>query len=573
MSKMYILNKILSKKEMFNLYFIFFLMIINSFLEAFSIGALIPLLSIVFGIDDSNFFGSKNFNFLEEINLNISIDFLIFSIIGLYLIKYAFFVLYTRFQTGFILNLTVSLRRRLFEDYLNKPLKFHNKILSAEIVRNINNEVAIFVKNFVSAILTFSLSLFTITLILILLLLVNVKSTLVIIAIFGFIYVIIGKIFSKWLQKVGKDRQYHNKFSIKYIYRSLQSIMEIKLLELEKFYVKNYIYHINKIAQQSINRNIVGIMPKILFEATLIIFVLLVIYYYKINNLSIESLFAQLLLFATAAFRVMPALNIIAQSRQQVQFGQPAAELLCNIIDNFEPKEILNNNKISNEILFKKNISIKNMSFSYDEDGKEIVKNFNLNISKNDSIGIVGSNGSGKSTLVKLLCGLLEPTKGVIEIDGLNINNQIKQWRRLIGFVPQEINLIDGTIKENICLGLKEENINNEKILEVINRAQLTDFIEKLPNGINSYIGESGVNISGGERQKLGIARTLYRDHEIIILDEATSHLDSNSEIEFIKMLDIQYKNKTKIIVSHRVEALKFCKKIFNIDNIKKYEN
>ncbi|MDC3125768.1 ABC transporter ATP-binding protein/permease [Candidatus Pelagibacter sp.] len=563
MKKINILRKILSKKEMLNLYFILFLMIINSFLEAFSIGVLIPLMSIVFGIDKANFFGEENYDFFENLNLDISSGTLIFGIIFLYILKYLFFIVYTKLQSEFILNFTVSLRKRLFEDYLEKPITFHNQTLSAEIVRNINNEVNVFVKNFLQAILTFSLSSFTIALILVLLLLVNVKSTFIIILLFGIIYIIINRLFSNWLKKTGKDRQFHSKFGIKYIYASLRSIIEIKLFELEKFYVDRYVYHVNKIAKQSILRSIVGIMPKILFEASLIIFILLVIYHYIINDLSIESLFAQLILFATAAFRIMPALNLISQSRQQIQFGQSAADLLVEITNNFEIKKKLDYKNLNNNFNFKKNI--KNLSFSY-EKGKNVFENISLDIQKFESIGIVGSNGSGKSTFVKLICGLLEPTSGSIKIDDSNVNDQIYQWRKLIGYVPQEINLIDGSIKENICIGISDDKIDEKKLFDVLNDVQLNEFLDKLPDGINSYIGEFGVNISGGEMQKIGIARTLYRNFEILILDEATSNLDSESEKKFIELLSNRYKDKTKIIISHRVEALKFCVKTYDLN-------
>jgi len=309
-------------------------------------------------------------------------------------------------------------------------------------------------------------------------------------------------------------------------------------------------------------------MPKIMFEASLIIFILLVIYHHTSNNLPIESLFAQLILFATAAFRIMPALNLISQSRQQIQFGQPAADLLLKIISNFEIKEIINYKNLNKNFNSPNNISIKNLSFSYEKE-KYVLKNISLDIKKFETIGIVGSNGSGKSTFVKLICGLLEPTSGSIKIDDTNIDDHIYRWRKLIGFIPQEINLIDGSIKENICIGISDDNIDEKRLLDVLNEAQLKEFLDKLPDGINSYIGESGVNISGGEMQKIGIARTLYRNFEILILDEATSNLDSESEKKFIELLSTKYKDKTKIIISHRIEALKFCKKIYDLNHKK----
>ena len=570
MEKFNIIKTILSHKEKKRFLIVSFFMIINGILEAFSIGILIPLLSIVFGIDNSDLFPNDKANILKNFDTETSFHFIIFLIVSIYIFKYIFFIFFTRFQTSFILNLKISLQKRLYEDYLKKPIKFHNKVLTAEIVKNINNEISIFINNFISSILAFLFSLMIIIMITILLFMINLKTTFLVILFFGFIYFIIGKTFTKYLIKIGKIRQYHDKNSIKYIYRSLRSIIEIKLLELEKFYVENYYYHINKMAKQSVNRNIIGILPKVILEASLILSILFLIYFYKIKGLSVEILFAQLLLFATAALRILPALNNILKNRQNMEYGLPAARLLLNIVKNFEKEKTEKKNIKSSKFYFNNQISCKNISFKYEESEKNIIKNFNLEIKRMNSVGIVGSNGSGKSTLLKIICGLMEPSEGTIEVDGINIYNDIVKWRRLIGFIPQEIHLIDGTVRENICLGLNKKEIDNKKIMKIIEQTQLKEFIEKLPNGINSYIDEEAANISGGEKQKLGITRTLLRDNEILIMDEATSNLDNKSEIEIVKMLNNEYKNKTKIIVSHRMEALKYCNEIYDLDKHEK---
>ena len=186
---------------------------------------------------------------------------------------------------------------------------------------------------------------------------------------------------------------------------------------------------------------------------------------------------------------------------------------------------------------------------------------------KKENIGIVGGNGSGKSTLLSLICGLLKPINGSIKIDNLDVGEHFDAYIKLIGYIPQNIHLIDDTIEKNISLGSEITKNNKEKIMSVIKKAQLEKLILTLPDGIDTHVGEDGSNLSGGERQKIGIARALYRNPEILVFDEVTSAMDLETEKIFIDEINKEYSDKTIIIVSHRLSALKYCKKIFNMDN------
>ena len=205
------------------------------------------------------------------------------------------------------------------------------------------------------------------------------------------------------------------------------------------------------------------------------------------------------------------------------------------------------------------------MSFSYNN--KEVIKNLNFEIKKKENIGIIGRNGSGKSTLLSLICGLLIPTKGTIKIDELDVGKNFDEYIKLIGYIPQNIHLIDDTIEKNISLGADIFKDKKEKLMSVIKKAQIEELISTLPKGMDTFIGEHGSNLSGGEKQKIGIARALYRDPEILIFDEVTSAMDLESEKKFVEEINKEYSDKTTIIVSHRLSALKYCKKIFNMDN------
>lgn len=539
-------------------------MLINSILEVLSIGMLVPLFSLILKGSENGIISSKIFDFLKSYNLDPTIEFFLIFIVFIYLIKYLFTIYYTNILTSFILDLRVSISSKIFKDYLYKSLKFHNNTSSSTLVRNIDKEVGIFLNNYLSPILSYSLALLTIFFIFILLLLINFISTLTLMLIFILVYFLVVKSFSKKLIEIGELRQHHEKFSLKYIYESIRTIIEVKLLELEDYYRNKFFYHADIIAKKSTLRAVIGVLPKIIFELTLLLIICSLIYLYTSNNLSIDDLFAQLLIYATAGFRIMPALNLIANSHQKIKFGLPAAQLLKETYSNFNPKSY-DLKKVADEpnLSFEDNVYFKNIKFSYGE--LIIFKNFDFRIKKNQTIGIKGKNGSGKSTLVKIICGLLEPEEGSLLVDGKQVNANSSNWKKLIGYIPQEINLIEGTIKENICIGI--DDLNLDKIKKLIDDVQLGDFINKLPKGLDTDIGEIGSKISGGEKQKIGICRALFRDPEILIFDESTSALDNESEKKFIEALKTHFINKTKIIISHRHEPFKYCDKIYDLNS------
>ncbi len=540
-------------------------MVINSFLEAISIGMLIPLFSVILDSDSNNIVTTQIYSLLSSYGLEPKTEFFLISIIVIFLTKYLFTIYYTKVLTSFILDLRVSISSSIFKDYLYKSLKFHSNTSSATLLRNIDKEVGIFINNYLSPILSYILASLTIFFILVLLMLVNFKSTILLILIFGILYFLIIKSFSKKLVKIGELRQHHEKYSLKYIYEAIRTLIEVKLLELEDYYKNKYFFHSNRIAKQSTMRAIIGILPKIIFELILLIIICYLIYFYTSNNLSIDELFAQLLIYATAGFRIMPALNLITTSHQKIKFGLPAAKLLNETYLNFDPKSYtVKKPEDSSELKFKNNVEFKNINFSYD-DKRIILKNFNFKVKKNQTIGIKGSNGSGKTTLVKIICGLIEPNNGHLLLDGREIEANSSKWKKLIGYIPQEINLIEGTIKENLCIGMRDTQFDINKLNNIIDDIQLRDFINKLPNGLDTDTGELGSKISGGEKQKIGICRTLFRDPEILIFDESTSALDIDSEKKFLEILNTRFSNKTKIIISHRLAAFDFCDKIYDL--------
>ena len=281
------------------------------------------------------------------------------------------------------------------------------------------------------------------------------------------------------------------------------------------------------------------------------------------NNFS--NIIVKLGIFAAAAFRILPSLNRVVVSINSIKQSQ---SVINTIYNDFQLENLIveyDKLNLENEKINK--IEIKNLCFKYPKSKKYILDDLNLNIVEGDYVGIYGKSGSGKSTFVNLFSGLLTPDSGEIYFNNKNIKSNSYLWKSTIGYVPQSIYLNHETLKENIAFGEKYEDINNQKILNAINLAQLDDLVKIIPNGIDGIIGENGINLSGGQIQRIGIARALYKDPQILIFDESTNSLDLTTEIEFMNIVNSLREKKIIIFISHQLRVLEKCNKLFKFEN------
>jgi ABC-type multidrug transport system fused ATPase/permease subunit len=284
------------------------------------------------------------------------------------------------------------------------------------------------------------------------------------------------------------------------------------------------------------------------------------------NNLA--SLLSFLILFATAAYRLMPSLNRILNSLVKMKSGI----YLFDILGEYETSIKISKKYLEKDIKkikFQNEIQLSDITFSYDKKQNNVLENISLSIKKGDCVGIIGESGSGKTTLISLLLGLIVTDNGTYTIDNVKINkNNIVSLQNIIGYVQQTLYLKDGNIIENIAYGKEQNEIDFNLLNRCIKDAMLEDFIKKLPEGLETKVGEFGAKVSGGQKQRIAIARALYNKPEIIILDEATSALDNFTEKEFLKTITkLQEKNITIISIAHRLSSLVNCNKIYQIEN------
>jgi ABC-type bacteriocin/lantibiotic exporter with double-glycine peptidase domain len=361
---------------------------------------------------------------------------------------------------------------------------------------------------------------------------------------------------------------------IKNIQQTFSAIKDIKILGKESFFRKRVEGNINLLNSSSYKAGVVGAYPKYLLETVVVSIIILFLIFNLDSEYNRGIISPFLLLFIAATFRLLPSINKILNLVNRIRFSISTVKSLLNELKKIEANrynEIINK-KIKPKINIIKKIEIKNLKFSYDNKKDYCLDSLNLNIYNNSLIGITGKSGSGKSTLIDIIMGLKFPNAGFVKINNYDLLDINSNWRRMIGYVQQDVFLLDDSIKFNIAFGVQEKNINKKKIFDLIKKTQLESFITSLPEGIDTKVGERGARISGGQKQRIAIARALYSSPKILILDEATNGIDYDSEILILKLLKKIKKDMIIIFVSHKKNVLKFCDVVYELKNRKVYK-
>lgn len=556
---------ILERDEKKNLLFLFLLMIVASFLEMLSIGIIIPLINFLLNPD---YVGNDIFSFIPRTSsdfLNLSyINLIIFAILFVYILKNLFIFFYTFFSSTVILKLKASISKRLFAQYLKNDYLFHLNNNSALLIRNIQSETSTLINSFVSPFLSFWLMLLTTTFILILLFYYSFISSLIVLFIFGTFGILLNFYVKGKLKIIGEARQKYAYGILKNLQQGLALIKEIKLLSKENFFLEKFNIYNFAMVPLGVKRTVFGILPKIMYEFIFIILALSVIYYVNLINVPFEKFFSIFLVYALASFRIIPSLNGLSVAYQKIKFGLPALELILNESEKKDKTQKKLTNVTKDNFNFDKDIELRDVSFRYSDHQKLVLDKINLKIKKNTCIGIIGDNAAGKSTLVNLICGLTKPQEGKILVNEKSIFNNLTEWQKLIGFIPQSIYLLDDNVQNNIAIGVGEKNIDKEKIKKLLLLAGLSETLNS-----KDLVGEGGRNISGGQKQKIGIARALYHEPKILIYDEPTSAMDIASEEQLTETIFNHADEKTLIIISHRPRVLKYCDFIYKLEDKK----
>lgn len=566
MKKIKIVFNFLNKKEKKSLLFIFFLSIIASLLEVFSIAAIIPVIGSVFAAEELNsniqiFSLIKKFTNFFNHDSDTTYSFFIF--LGIFLLKniYLMFFVYIKNKHLNLINFRIS--EDLLKKYLNLPYQFLLNSNSIKIIKNVE-EITSCV-GYIENLLNILTEIFLLILFLFFLSQVNFKIVFYSIAFFIFFGFILKYATSQKIKKIGYNRFIAARNKASSTSEIFQLYKEIKIYNKEAFFINIFDKNNRKEMSAQLQFNIFDIVPKLYFETLFVILIVFFLIFLKTQNFSSVSIVMILGLFGASAYRIMPAINKLFRSFQMLRYTFPPLKtvydhLNLSINDNFQ-------NKKNDTQVFEASIEIKNLSFRYNNSEKEVFRNLNFLFSKKKVSGILGSSGSGKSTLLNLITGFLHPSSGEILSGNNSIFNNIDSWRSSIGYVSQESAILDTTIIENIAFGLQKNEIDNKKIEKVLKLSNLSKFVKDLPMGLHTECGERGNNISGGQKQRLCIARALYFNRSILILDEATNALDKKIEKEIFDEI-ISLKDKIKIIIiTHNPDSIKYFDEILNLND------
>jgi ATP-binding cassette subfamily C protein len=551
-----------------NFFICIFLMILSSFAELIGIGFIIILLDIFLG--NSKYLDFFNLEYIlvnfSSNNKNLSIDLVLVFFSIAFIFKILTLVINNYFEAKFISNFKRKISDKLFYNFLNRDtnllLKKNSSIYLKNYITQIDQTATFF-----NCLLKISLDLILFTIFFLFLIIYNFFiSLLVFILIITFLFIYIN-ITKKHFYKWGAETSLRQSNRIQFINECFISIKNIKIFSRENYFYKKFILQNKILSKINYRLHFYNALPKNILEFFLFLIIILILIYLTKNNYNYSEIIQTLSLFILISLRLIPSTNRILGNVQQLKYLYPAFN---SVLYEFNVP-LIHEKQSGDEFSFKKNIRIEIENFNY-EKKKPILKRIYLNIHKYQLVGIIGNSGSGKSTLIDLICGFIKSDKVKISVDKKNIFNSIKKWQSIIGYMPQNIPILNDTIRANILFGT-DKRIDDKHLIELIKKTNLYTFYKKQTNGLDQIINQNGINISGGEIQRIGIARALINDPEILILDEATSALDFETENEILK--EIKTLKKTTIVITHRINTLKICDYVYKIElgYIKKIKN
>ena len=561
---------ILNKEDRKIIILLLFMVIMMAFLEMVGVASIMPFISVLVNPEliETNYFLNIIFKTTNLFGIESHQEFLYFlGICSFFLLmtSIVFKALTIYVQTKFNANSQFNIASRIMELYLGQPYVWFLNRNSAELGKNILSEVQTVTSKGLNSFINLITQICTSTVLITLLIFVDFKLTIIGCLLVGGFYIFVYFIFGKYNKKLGKKRFNITTQCFTIMNESFSSIKELKVSNLEKVFLETFVKPSKNLAKISTLIDFIGRLPRLVIEIITFGGLILMVLFLMTKQGSLISALPTITVFILVAYRLIPAMQTIYQSISQVNYVGPSIDNMYHELKNLN---FLKNTNQTNLISLKDNISLKNVSYQYPDAPKASLANINLTISAGAKVGIIGTTGSGKTTLVDIILGLLEVTKGQLLIDDKKIDkNNIRNWQRNIGYVPQQIFLSDKSISNNIAFGINPDNVNQSDIEEVSKIANLHNFvINELPLKYNTIVGERGVRLSGGQIQRIGIARALYKKPELLILDESTSALDHNTEQLVMNEIFKLKKNMTIIIIAHRLSTLKKCDVIFRLE-------
>ncbi|WP_315968533.1 ABC transporter ATP-binding protein/permease [Campylobacter hyointestinalis] len=563
MSNLKKIKYILSRHDKIYLLILLFMSIFLSFIETVGISAIMPFITVATNPVQitQNIYFRNIYNFLgfdKEMHFVIAFGFLL---IVFYIFRALYNIFYVYVLNKFAFGRYHIFAYRLFDTYVHLPYQNFVKQNSSQLTKAIINEASN-LSSYIQSLLSMLSEVFTIILLYSILLVVDWKMTLVLTLVLGIKILLITKILSKKIKAQGEKRSQSQGEFYKILSETFGNFKIVKFIQNETKILHEFSTASTQYAKSNIVNATLQQLPRSILETvgfgSLIAIVIFILLRYE----DASKVLPIISMYALALYRMLPAINKILSSYNGMLFISKALDIVYEELQYSPPKEGDQN------INFKSEIVLNNISFEYIA-SKPVLKNISLSIKKGEKIAFVGESGGGKSTLVDLIIGLYIPNKGEIYVDGILLDDEnIRSWRSKIGYIPQSIYLFDGTVKENVAFGYE---LDESKVVECLKKANIYDFLSQ-KDGIDTRVGEGGIQLSGGQKQRIGIARALYNDPEILVLDEATSALDNDTESKIMDEIYEVSNDKTLIIIAHRLSTIEGCERKIRLDKGKIYD-
>lgn len=501
---------------------------------------------------------------LNTLNISTSRDLLIWgsgALVGIFILKSVYIIAFNYIEARFIYNRRYKISHRMMSSYMRAPYTFHLERNTAELLRNITQEVNLLIGKVLTKILSLAKEGVMALSILLFLFIAEPLITLMVILFAGlgagsFLFMTKRKV-----KAYGVQEQGHRREMIKAVNQGLGGIKDARVLNREAEFIEKFRREAEESSRLLTYITYIKKIPLPLIETIAVVGMMLISALLVWQGRPMSAIIPILTLFGMAIVRLMPAIRNLTTDYTYLIYNIVSVDPIYDDLIMLEDssKKFVTDRKSSIALKLEHSLELNDVSYSYPNSDESALRNISFSVPRGSAIGLIGESGAGKTSIVDVLLGLLEPTSGIIKVDGKDIHENLSAWQKNIGYIPQSIYLADETLRGNIAFGLPEDEIDDEMVMNALNMAQLSKLIEQLPEGLDTVLGENGTRLSGGQRQRVGIARALYHDPKVLVMDEATSALDNLTEKEITKSIESLKGDRTIIMIAHRLSTVKNC--------------
>ena len=562
------LNFIFSKRDKVKLLLLMIIVIGGSFLELMAVSIFSPFINVI--MDPEKLHENAIIAYFYQLFNVQSIEYFLAIVAAGIIVIYVVKNIYVIAEKNAIYRFSYRIQRNISTDllkaYMREPYTFHlNKNISV-LQRSMQEDTDQFTKGIIH-IMEMAAEVCVCIALGIYLFIESHSITIIIAGLLVFCLAFFSFISKKYSSAWGREGQQYKSKIYQWMNQSLGGIKEIKVLNREEDFIEHYDSYFSKYVRVLRLNRLIGVVPKYIIEMVCMTGLLAaVIFKIFFGQRELIDFVPQLAVFAVAAFRLLPSVGRINEHLSAVLYAMPSLDLIYNDLKEVE-KTYTDKQERDKTWRLQDKIEVRKVTYRYPDGDVNVIENASFMIKKGQTAAFVGTSGAGKSTIVDVLLGLLPPQYGKIYADGMNIYKNLLTWQMEIGYIPQTIYLSDDSIRNNVAFGIKEDKIDEEAVVRALKQAQLYDFVEVLPEGLDTFVGDRGVRLSGGQRQRIGIARALYHDPEILVLDEATSALDNETESAVMEAIEKLQGQKTILIIAHRLTTIQNADVIFEVND------